>query len=272
MEPECSNLNPFADRSHQSDYTYKEEDVPSSTEALADKRHKWEELALALRLPEAVCAECREGNSLTIKLHNVLHKWVEGQYPSAVLATRDNLKTALATLVPGLDLVHSLDLVPNHDLEENVSTLLHSDTLTSSQLKSIKQVLVESYSQCSEVPKGSWPPVGSKTFINLALVETSGQSLKSDFSIRGDADVLAKKTQVKYKEVFTLYERKKKLLILGRPGSGKTTLVHKLVRDWSAGKTLHGAELVFLVSLRMLATLNCQKDFKATVALETNKN
>ncbi len=265
MELECSNLHPRAERSHQSDYTYKKEDVPDLVTALADKRHKWEEIALALRLPEAVRAECREGNSLTIKLHNVLHKWVEGQYPNAVLATRDNLKTALATLVPSL--VHSPDLATNCDLEENGSTSLSSDTLTSSQLMSIKQVLVDSYSQCSEVPKGSWPPVGCKKFINLGLVETSGQPLKSDFSIRGDADdVLAKKTQVEYKEVFELYARKKKLLIVGRPGSGKTTLVHKLIRDWSAGKVLHGAELVFLVSLRML---NSSSSFELSENLQS---
>ncbi len=184
-----------------------------------------------------------------------------------MLATRDNLKTALVNLVPGLDFVHSADLATNRDLEENFSTSLSSDTLTSSQLKSIKQVLVDSYSQCSEVPKGSWPPVGSKKFINLALVETSGQPLKSDFSIRGDADdVLAKKTQVEYKKVFKLYERKKKLLIVGRPGSGKTTLVHKLIRDWSAGKALHGAELVFLVSLRML---NSSSSFELSENLQS---
>ncbi len=74
MEPECSYLHPLVDQSHQSDYTYKDEDVPVLSEALADKRHKWEEIALALRLPEAVRAECREGSSMTTS--DVLeHKW-----------------------------------------------------------------------------------------------------------------------------------------------------------------------------------------------------
>ncbi len=42
------------------------------------------------------------------------------------------------------------------------------------------------------------------------------------------------------------------IVIEGRPGSGKTTLVHKLVKEWSKGTILKNAKLVFLITLRSL--------------------
>ena len=41
------------------------------------------------------------------------------------------------------------------------------------------------------------------------------------------------------------------LLIEGRPGSGKTTLVHRVCRDWAKEEMLKGAKYVFLISLQM---------------------
>ena len=43
------------------------------------------------------------------------------------------------------------------------------------------------------------------------------------------------------------------ILIEGRPGSGKTTLVNKITKDWASGQfILTGARLVLLISLKML--------------------
>ena len=42
------------------------------------------------------------------------------------------------------------------------------------------------------------------------------------------------------------------ILILGRPGSGKTTLVRKVVKDWAHGRVLQEANLVFVIALRSL--------------------
>ena len=116
--------------------------------------------------------------------------------------------------------------------------------------------LMELYSVLeSEVPKDSWPPIGCKTFINLVLIQENPINRgEYFFTIRGDLDdILGRKGEVKYEELFKEYEEGVLMLIEGRPGSGKTTLVHKIAKDWATGdKVLRGARMVFLVSLRLL--------------------
>ena len=116
--------------------------------------------------------------------------------------------------------------------------------------------LMELYSVLeSEVPKDSWPPIICKTFINLVLIQENPINRgEYFFTIRGDLDdILGRKGEVKYEELFKEYEEGVLMLIEGRPGSGKTTLVHKIARDWATGdKVLRGARMVFLVSLRLL--------------------
>ena len=116
--------------------------------------------------------------------------------------------------------------------------------------------LMELYSVLeSEVPKDSWPPIGCKTFINLVLIQENPINRgEYFFTIRGDLDdILGRKGEVNYEELFKEYGEGVLMLIEGRPGSGKTTLVHKIARDWATGdKVLRGARTVFLVSLRLL--------------------
>ena len=121
-----------------------------------------------------------------------------------------------------------------------------------------KKRLINLYSKRKEIPQdsSSWPPVGTSTFINLALIKKNTQdSDDNDYTVRGDADdILAKKEKVEFKEMFGTYESGKLLLVEGRPGSGKTTLVHKVTRDWATrGNVLKNAKLVFHIPLRTLA-------------------
>ena len=106
----------------------------------------------------------------------------------------------------------------------------------------------------SEVPKDSWPPVGNSTFINLVLIKQSPISRCDYYTIRGDMDdILESKEVVEYEEVFREYREGALVLVEGRPGSGKTILVHKVTRDWATGrKVLEGAKMVFLITLRLL--------------------
>ena len=118
-----------------------------------------------------------------------------------------------------------------------------------------KECLIKLYSLMeSEVPNDSWPPVGNSTFINLVLIKQKPMSRRDYYTVRGNVDdILESKEVVKYEEVFREYRERALVLIEGRPGSGKTTLVHKVTRDWSSGgKVLQGANWVFLITLRQL--------------------
>ena len=113
------------------------------------------------------------------------------------------------------------------------------------------------YSRKEEFPTDSWPPKVSGisgAFVNLVLITLS----QSDESccIKGDIDdVIAEKKVVRYSEMFSSYETENLVLIEGRPGCGKTTLLHKVSRDWSLGEeVLSGAEVVLLVPLRLLSS------------------
>ena len=118
-----------------------------------------------------------------------------------------------------------------------------------------KDHLIELYSLMeSEVPIDSWPPVGNSTFINLVLIKQSRTSRCDYYTVRGDMDdILESKEVVEYEEIFGECREGALVLVEGRPGSGKTTLVHKVTRDWATGrKVLQGAKMVFLITLRLL--------------------
>ena len=117
-----------------------------------------------------------------------------------------------------------------------------------------KKQLLDLYSIHREVPPDSWPPVGTKTFTNLVLTRLSKElSDSSNYSIHGDADkVTEKKEKVEYEKIFSEYKTGELILVEGRPGSGKTTLVHKIIKDWTKGKVLHKANIVFIITLRIL--------------------
>ena len=125
--------------------------------------------------------------------------------------------------------------------------------LTMSHSERTRQFL-KIYSKMDEIPKDSWPPVTNTEFINLALITRNKQTNDDyDYSVQGDMDdIIAAKENVEYENVFGQYESGTVLLVEGRPGSGKTTLMHKVTRDWAIKRNvLLGAEIVVLVPLRL---------------------
>ncbi len=125
-----------------------------------------------------------------------------------------------------------------------------------------KKILLLKYACQREVPKDSWPPVITNTFTNLVLIkQTKMPSNKYSYTIRGNIDdIIESKEKIEYEKVFGQYQSGSLVLVEGRPGSGKTTLVHKVVRDWAIKEgTLKGAKLVFLVPLRLLQVVGSDK-------------
>ena len=234
------------------EYLYRE-DVPDLVEALADAAYLWEEIAVALRLPESVRAECGRESSLVLKLNSVLYKWIVGGLPNTKPPTLKVLKEALeGPLVQRPDIARQLE---EKSVTKVSSLPSPAATMKENVLLKYKRNLCLRYSSEPEVSEGDWPPVVSKNFINLALVKPSGMPSRTNHSMPGNPDKeLEKKEKIEYEQAFEVYTRSERMLVLGCPGSGKTTLVHKVVKDWILGLVLKGAELVYLVSLRLLTS------------------
>ena len=319
-----------------------ERDISGLVELLVTSRYKWEEISVALALPEYVRFECRNLGSTPLKLTMVLREWISGSYKNAKSATLESLREALSSEIVGLHNISlrlltfakSVDPLPevektrsyitpqihlqSYDTEvaEGKSTLLEvqvsssgcesyqwskdgqplldgadfsgvssnilyidracqgtegmyaccvcngSRKICSDEINLMviyppeKEHLIKLYSLMeSEVPIDSWPPVGNSTFINLVLIKQTPTSRCDYYTVRGDIDaILESKERVEYEEVFREYREGALVLVEGRPGSGKTTLVHKVTRDWATGrKVLQGAKMVFLITLRLLS-------------------
>ena len=119
-----------------------------------------------------------------------------------------------------------------------------------------KHLLLNRYCNFREVrtSKNDWPPIVANTFINLALVKSSSNKKNNtNLSVEGSADkIIAEKEKIEYDEVFGEYKSNELILVEGRPGSGKTTLVHKVIKDWASGKALAKSKLTLLLTLRLL--------------------
>ena len=120
-----------------------------------------------------------------------------------------------------------------------------------------QKVLSDFYAEQPEVLEEAWHPVPVKgrTFISLALIKQEGSTSLVQYgrgTIRGDVDdIYSEKESIMYERAFNNLDSGARLLVEGRPGNGKTTLVNKVSQDWASKKLtfLHN-RLLFLVHLR----------------------
>ena len=127
------------------------------------------------------------------------------------------------------------------------------DTFLDVVLPTKDRFLVDMYALLNEIPPDSWPPHSTGAFITLALIIQGRKSENYPRCIvRNIDDILGEKEVTEYIQVFGKYRKNALLFVEGRPGSGKTTLVHKIARDWAMSNALKGASKVYFISMRLL--------------------
>ena len=110
-----------------------------------------------------------------------------------------------------------------------------------------------SYQRKPEIPASEWTGgyLDSTKYITLSLV-----TCLSDVHSQSIEDIRSGMFPISYGDAFSaeLEQFDCKILISGRPGSGKTVLLNKLCRDWSFGRCFQNMPVVILVSLRELCS------------------
>ena len=129
---------------------------------------------------------------------------------------------------------------------------------TGSPLEGLADTVRSVYCHQPEVREDCWPPVKRTRYINLAILENEPFDYKSDWArhtVRGSVDdIIEGKTEVSYAHIFENVTSGSRILLEGRPGSGKTTLMAKISRDWAKGVILNGlVSVLVLVPLRQLS-------------------
>ncbi len=99
------------DSSGCGDVLFTVQDVSDLAELIVAASHKWEEIGVALGVPEYVREECRSAGSNPLKLSKLLNAWITGKYKDAKSTTVTSLKTVLSSgLVQLPDVAQHLDV------------------------------------------------------------------------------------------------------------------------------------------------------------------
>lgn len=116
------------------------------------------------------------------------------------------------------------------------------------------QTVRKKYQNNPEVQEDGWPPIRLTLFVNVALLNNEKFPYYDDFARqtvqRTVDDIFERKTSVTFEELFVNVQPGARILIEGRPGSGKTTLMNKVCREWAKDRVLKGVILLLHIPLR----------------------
>ena len=134
-------------------------------------------------------------------------------------------------------------------------SILPTGNLVEAFAKTVRTV----YCNRPEVREDCWPPVKKSHYINLALLENEAMDFQNQFSrytVRGSMDdIIKSKNEITYSCMFKNARAGFRIVLEGRPGSGKSTLMNKISRDWAQREILNDlVSLLILVPLRQLAS------------------
>ena len=101
-----------------------------------------------------------------------------------------------------------------------------------------------------QVDDRAWPPVKANHFINLALIKEE-QRVSQRTTVQAAVDItVGEKESLKYGSLFKSTEFKF-ILLEGRPGSGKTTLMSRISHDWAEGMIFISKIFVYILLRRV---------------------
>ena len=130
---------------------------------------------------------------------------------------------------------------------------LSSSESTQPSLDHWRQLLIDFYLASHDL-SDAWPPLKTVQFVQLALVQQKENTQHIGLrTVTGDIDAIyGHKTNTDFLNLFMDLKRSSLYLLEGRPGSGKTTLMTHVTRQWAEGKILtsQSIKFVFLVQLR----------------------
>ena len=110
------------------------------------------------------------------------------------------------------------------------------------------------YQRATLQKEDCWPPMRKVTFINLAILKSDKLTFSDDYTLmtiqRSADDIVSKKKRVGYNTFFDSLQGGARIVVEGRPGCGKTTLMNKVSLDWANKNILKDISLLLLVPLR----------------------
>ena len=191
-----------------------------------------------------------DGSILCITLQDIVF---EGEY-ECVCSIGDNTTSEIATSTGDSTMLFKSTFATS-TVDRKISSdiiVIHVETLLckyktqlSDRYKSQPQVQVEEH---------AWPDVQQVMYINLAVIGGKGRMSDKRYqqTIQGDADdvLSGSKANIEYRQAFQDVNHGDRVLVVGRPGSGKTTLVHRVSQDWAHGLMLALVTALFLIYLR----------------------
>ncbi len=125
--------------------------------------------------------------------------------------------------------------------------------ITGDVLQGMSLAVKALYTESPNVQLDSWPPVRQSKVINLAIINNENflTNKLSRQTVQGTLDdIYEGKEGISFEDLFSEFEPGTRVLIEGRPGCGKTTLMSKVSRSWAKGQILQKITLLLLIPLR----------------------
>lgn len=222
-----------------------------------DHRSRWRLIGIKLGIDAGTLdAIDMDNKKVDASLVELINKWLRGdkRWPNP---TRSVITSALESL--GMSALTE-DSQPSTSFSSTLDDACKQPEMLvvyGSYLKSLytAQSLSSSFGH-----EYQWPPPATNRVFRLAMITAKqlvrrGSSMEDDVQLRkavaGEVEqILQKRVPIELKDIFHRRDKRKKVLIEGAPGCGKSTLSLNICHQWSSHQLFDEFHLVILVRLR----------------------